>query len=98
MQIVATKGQKKLPEGVRDRDIVVGVNGEPESPEGAFHEIAALPNGAEATLEVLHPETGETQKVTIALRDPQTLDHLLQRIAKILPSIRRNCSRFSTTV
>ena len=86
VQIVATKGQKKLPEGVRDRDIVVGVNGEPESPEGAFHEIATLPNGAEATLEVLHPETGETQKVTIALRDPQTLDHLLQRIAKILPA------------
>ncbi len=86
LQIVATKGAKQLPEGVRDRDTVLNINGRELSGPEAFREVTGLPNASEATIEVLHPGTGETQSATVQLKDLESLDYLLLRVGRLLPA------------
>ncbi|RIK69212.1 MAG: hypothetical protein DCC65_00235 [Planctomycetota bacterium] len=85
LTVVATKGKKSLPECIRDRDILVRVDGEPVEGWKTLRALSRLPAGAKVTLETRRPLEDAVHTCAVTLKPVAKTDELLRQVASVLP-------------
>jgi ABC-type multidrug transport system fused ATPase/permease subunit len=96
LQVVATRGLRRLPPGVRDRDLVTVPSRPDDTTAALYREIAYMPDGASMSLRFDRPIGGESVEATAALDAISAPQRAMRFGVSFLPAETTKAARMKT--